>query len=222
MGEHTRDVELIAWTRAAAAGDERALERLLAAIYAPVVGFLYRRFDREREAEELARDLAQETLVHVAMGIGRCRAQTTPEFLAWAFEIARNVGRDLLRARGEELRMLRFAAEVEEISLVADPGVGQSPDGAGDATARALSEIVSGVTEVLPDATLRLLWIRLVEDGTWSEVADRLGTTAAGAKRRFQRAQATLRRKVLCLIEALPEPERSRLRARLVRSEEGE
>lgn len=220
MGESTHDVDLIPCVRAAVAGDERALERVLAAIYAPIVSFLYRRFDREREAEELARDLAQESLVHVAMGLGKCRAETTKEFFAWTFTIARNVGRDLLRARGEELKMLRFAAEVEEIASVADPGHGQSDAGGEDAIARALSAIVTEATEALPEATVRLLWIRLVEDGSWSEVAHRLGTTAAGAKRRFQRAQATLRTRVLRLIDELPEPERSRVRVRLVQAQD--
>jgi hypothetical protein len=49
----------------------------------------------------------------------------------------------------------------------------------------------------LSDQTLYVVWARAVLGASWREIAVDVGTTAAGAKRRFQRAQSRVRRDVI-------------------------
>ena len=57
--------------------------------------------------------------------------------------------------------------------------------------------------------------MRAVGGGTWEEIAGALGTTPSGAKRRYQRAQASVRRLVRGLVQTLvgdlPDGEVSRI-----------
>lgn len=202
--------------------DEAALERLLAELFPKLVRFLFRRFDYEPDAEELVKDLAQDALVHIATGIGECRATTDAQFLAWCFTIARNVAFDYLRAMRDEFAALRFVVDLENLAGQASfceweaAGVEQAP------AERTLFSILDAATDVLSETTAELLWHRLIEGATWQEIGERFGTSAAGAKRRYQRAQASLRREVLRRADTLPDTERTHLRARLMRADPGE
>jgi hypothetical protein len=64
-----------------------------------------------------------------------------------------------------------------------------------------------------------LLWLRLVQRDTWSEAGDALGVTAAGAKRRFQRTAARLRREVSNALALRPASEREEVLRWLNREE---
>lgn len=61
----------------------------------------------------------------------------------------------------------------------------------------------------LPAELQSLLELRVLQGATWTEVGNSLGTTAAGAKRRFQRAQVTLRQELLQRVEKLPARKRA-------------
>jgi RNA polymerase sigma-70 factor (ECF subfamily) len=90
--------------RAAAAGDERALEDLVRSYQAPVWRFL-----RHLVGDAaLAEDVAQEAFVRMYQRLGTFRFQA--KFSTWLFQIARNAGVDALRKRSRHLRLVEEAA----------------------------------------------------------------------------------------------------------------
>ena len=209
---------------AAQRGDGRspdALEALMTALYPVIRRFLVTRVQSWRDPHDIADDLVQETIVRCFLHVRACRAECDRTVAAWALTTARHTLIDLLRAPSTQLMAQQFARDfVEDMELTAgrarvgvvhgEPAFGCSFDEAmghreAGAPARELllRLAVEAYTEAA-DETGELLWWRLVMGAEWSEVAEHLHTTAAGAKRRFQRAQVSLERALHARIAALP------------------
>lgn len=187
-------------SRMAQAGCSRALDQLLREVEGPIYRFLLGRLRAAPDAEDLARDLCQETLIRALASIPRSTFASDGRLLAWGFTIARNVLLDHLRqARGRA--EVRGDAEWRR-DEPAGPPPGEEPP-----PPRRLEALAGEALAEVPEATAELLRLRLVAGRTWSEVAAELGTTESAAKRRFQRAQATLRRKILARLD---EPQSAR------------
>jgi RNA polymerase sigma factor (sigma-70 family) len=163
----------------------------------PVYRYLVGRLRAAPDAEDLARDLCQETLIRAAAAIGRSTFASDGRLLSWGLTIARNVLRDHLRqARGRaEVRGEDHWGRAEAVGLL--PGEEAPPP-------RRLETLAAEVLAEVPEATAELLRLRLMGGQTWNEVAQALGTSESAAKRRFQRAQAALRRKILARMDASP------------------
>lgn len=192
----------------AQAGCGRALDGLLRQVEGPVYRYLLRRVHAAPDAEDLARDLCQEALIRAVGAIPRSTFASDGRLLSWGLTIARNVLLDHLRqARGRaEVRGNDHWAHAETRDPL--PGEEASPPCLLEsAAAEALAEV--------PDDTAELLRLRLVSGRTWKEVADALGTTESAAKRRFQRAQGMLRKKILRRVAALPHEARRAAARRL-------
>lgn len=214
MRETLRDGELREMAEQASDDDE-VLERLLAHLHPRVVHFLARRFEFDREAEELIQDLAQETLVRIALSIGECRAISDRQLVAWAFTIARNVSFDHLRRLRHEVAALRFVTDLERIAGRVSSSAWDLGGSPGNPADRLLYETLGAACDVLEASTIELLWARLTDGLAWDEVAERFGTSPQAAKRRYQRAQRRLRSEVSRRLRSLPEPERADLERRL-------
>jgi RNA polymerase sigma-70 factor (ECF subfamily) len=80
----------------AAKGDERAFERLITAYHPAIYHYLYRLVGNADDAE----DLAQETFLRMARGLPNFAGRS--QFTTWLFQIAKNLGVDLLRRREVE------------------------------------------------------------------------------------------------------------------------
>ena len=114
----------------------------------------------------------------------------------------------MLRRPGSGLAAREVAVSLEHDLGAAsfDESTGRRPDASpGFEVLLRLAVEAYGQT---PPATADLLWSRLVAGAEWEEVAQEFGTTAAGAKRRFQRATARLRRMIERRLSELDEGER--------------
>ena len=87
-------------------GDKEALDRLLAAMRRPVLGYAYRMVTRREDAE----DAVQETLFRVARDLPRFRGEA--RFRTWVFGIATHVCLDLLRQRARWRRDTQLDGEI--------------------------------------------------------------------------------------------------------------
>ena len=193
----------------ARSGDEQALEKLLTRLHAPVTRFLERRLQHNAAAQFYAADVAADTLVRVTGSLDQCRASSDREFMAWILTIARNAALDLLR-KG----FIRYSAAMLLDGLASE----HRPDDfltEVTPTDRAIADILAQSYGELSPASQELAWLHAVQGSSWREIADALGTTQSGAKRRWQRIQARLRRAVLARLHALPQADQQLVNQRL-------
>ena len=181
----------------AQAGCARALDSLLRQVEGPVYRYLVVRVRAAPDAEDLARDLCQETLIRAVASIPRSTFASDGRLLSWGLTIARNVLLDhLRRARGRaEVRGEEHWGLVAAAGLL--PGEELPPP-------RPLETLAAEVLAEAPESTAELLRLRLVNGWTWNEVAGMLGISESAAKRRYQRAQAAMRRKILARMDGSP------------------
>ncbi|WP_420127570.1 RNA polymerase sigma factor [Longimicrobium sp.] len=197
--------------RAAARGEAPALNQLLRAVQDPVHHYLCGRLAAAGDCDDQARDLGQEVLLRAAAALPRSRFADDRRLMAWMLTIARRVLIDHVRAE----RARRAVVAPGDVSAL-DGRVAldhwRTPM-AGRARGDSLAAVVAAALRALPEPTRELLRLRVQLRYTWKEVALALDTTQAGAKRRYQRAQASLRARVRVEVGALPPRERARLPA---------
>ncbi len=210
---------LSALVRSARDGEHNALERLLGLIQDPVYRYLVARLRLYQEAEDLARDLAQEALIRIANAIGRCTFDSDSRVLAWVLTVARNVLLDHIRSERSRSERMRFTSDLERAGgqVAWAEWQRQTDDVEPGVASRILLRVVEEARASLPEATVELLRLRVDMGATWKEVGAALGTTEAGAKRRFQRAQATLRVNIGQRLQALPDGEKAAVEDRVRR-----
>jgi DNA-directed RNA polymerase specialized sigma24 family protein len=102
---------------------------------------------------------------------------------------------------------------MDDVSAVPAPAEPDASESYPNALAGAVQKVVRG----LPRETQTLLELRVDGGETWPSIAHALRTTAAGAKRRFQRAQERLRRELQDGVDGLPVRQQEALRERLRR-----
>ena len=201
----------------AIAGDPSALEALLPRAYDPVRNFLRRRLGANGDLDEVISDITQDVLLHVAQGIRSCQARTLPQFMAWVLAIAKHTMVDHLRSpRGDFFfrRLAEESVDLEDLAGIPTPSAAVlAPSG----TSQTLLRLVFEAYSAMPAQTAELMWYHLVAGMGWHDAADVFGTSPAGAKRRYQRAQETLRRTVYQRIHSLPPDERARVLEHLAR-----
>jgi RNA polymerase sigma factor (sigma-70 family) len=193
----------------AVAGDGRALNALLEEVCIPIERFLRRRLTSP-QASNYVGDVAQETLIRIARSINTCRAQTDRQLMAWVLTIARHVSIDMLRSN-----MMWYSFSAPDHVECEDTRADSGPDPRPPRADRLLRFALRTAQESLPDETQELLWHRLVLGCEWAEVATEMGTTEAGAKRRYQRAQSRLRKELSQRIYSMPARTRALVLTRL-------
>lgn len=206
--EDTGERPLLELLEGARAGSDDDLEALLRLLRPRVERYLTSRLQSHASTEAVAEELTQETLVRVARSIEDCRARTEEELHAWVQTTARRLVIDRYRRRERELEQRVWEDARIDGRLLLDtvvdrdtePGGAAAPE-ADDVLGRLLWEAQAELTE----GTQQVLRRRLLYGETWRQVGDAVGTTAAGAKRRFQRAQDRLRKEILERVEALPD-----------------
>ncbi len=186
--------------QAARGGDLRAVDRLLECLEVRVRRWLAARVSGFREPDDLASDLSQEALIRIATAVVRARFHSDAQVVSWALTIGRSVLVDHLRAHGGRSAPTGDVEHADSRAALLR-WVG-TPQEAGPAE-RMLGAVVHEALAPLPDAARELLRLRVHVGASWKEVADALQTTEAGAKRRFQRLQGTLRREILRRLHAL-------------------
>lgn len=206
MNEPLPEGALVKLLHRAVVGEEAAREELVARLWVAVVPYIRKLVRHRDDADDLANDLAQEALIRMLPRLWRCRALVDAEVVAWALSTAHRVMLDDYR-RHVQVEVRRLSPELESV-------VYEHPAESRFQCERyrpetVLDRLVRSTIRDLPVELQRLLELRVHQGATWQEVADELGTTAAGAKRRFQRAQATLRRILVRRAEQLPPRKRA-------------
>ena len=212
MENHTPVIPLVVLLRRATVGDEAALQALLTEVAVPVRRFLKRRVWDHLFDEALLDDLTQETLLRIYAGLQGCTAEGDGQIIGWCLAIARSALLDHLRVYQRQLELLDVAADVEGAAGHTSAREWEREGGESPALS-VLLRVLQDVQAELPADTCTLLWLRVQHSASWSEVGVALGTTEAGAKRRYQRAQQTLRKAVLRRIPDLPPAERNAILA---------
>ena len=197
-----------------------ALNTLMTELHAIVWHFLRPRLSGWRDARDVTNDCAQETLVRLFLGYQQCRAESDHAVIAWACTTARHALQDLLRSPESGILASQFAATIayagadserdapnrraiDLLGMSWEVASGKRPE---EYPAReTLLALAMDAYNAAAADTGEMLWWRLIIGAEWSDVAEHLGTTQAGAKRRFQRAQVALRQAVLHQIKALPD-----------------
>lgn len=186
-------------------GDEKALDRLLAALRPGIVAYLRSRVGSWPSASSVAEEIAQETLLRIAGSIDACRARSESEFRAWVRTIARRRAIDWHRRREEEFGR-RVSAPTEAFASkdwVPEPSFDRDAGVAESVLWRFLAEAYEGLSPETQEA----VWRRLQLGETWAEVGKAIGTTEGGAKRRWQRALARMRWEVARRVEGVEDDE---------------
>lgn len=214
MRPRPSDSELLLLLHGARSGASECMEELLVELYPSIRHHICRQLRGRNEADSLADDIAQEALLRVIHGIGSCHAESPAALFSWVLVIARRVTIDVLRR--EHARESWVAADmdagVEEASLRAWLSPPPSPAPASII----LLDLLDNALQALPHTMVTVLRLRVQTEMTWPEIAQQVRTTAAGAKRRFQRAQQRLRKDVLARILRLPSPTRQTICGRLL------
>lgn len=212
MHPTTTSNELTSLAERARCGDDEALEQLLAGIHVRVLRFFRAWLHHRGDWEELAQDLAQDTLLRIARSIGGCQAATDVELIRWCLRVARNIGIDHLRAVRDEWDATELALTAGDGPLVQLDAPWQADAQVPTEGARVLLGVLSEVLANEPDEAHELLWERLVAGSPWGSAGAALGVPETAAKRRFQRTQARIRLAVLRRLVGLPQRELAAVR----------
>lgn len=139
---------------------------------------------------EAALDLTAETFAQAWLSRSRFEDRVNGSAAPWLFAIARNALATSVRRN----RLERFARE--RLELLADTGVEAETD------ARWLDGLDEALTE-LSDGELEALQLRVIDELTYAELAQRTGTTVGAARVRVHRGLAALRQRLVKPKEAL-------------------
>ncbi|HEY0779091.1 MAG TPA: sigma factor, partial [Gemmatirosa sp.] len=196
-------------------GDAASLARLVPALYAIARQTLAARL-RNVECDDLA-DLASEGVVKAVEHLHAARPVSATMFRAWVRAVVWRTALDAQRARGRRDAAWRAFSldarshEGEGSGTIADAASDAAVDAwpeAGDAShdtpLAVLARLAVDAQRELPPGAAVVLWAHLVTGAGWAEVAVLVGTTPAGAKRRYQRALASLRGAVWRAAPELP------------------
>jgi RNA polymerase sigma-70 factor (ECF subfamily) len=135
--------------------------------------------------DDVAQDLLQDTLLRAHKAL--TRLGTGANERAWLYRIATNVALNWLRSRKRERKaMERHAREAETANPAADAG---STDGANrDALWRKVAE--------LPERQRVAITLRVADELSYEEIAERMGSTAQAARANVYQATRRLRLEV--------------------------
>ncbi|GAB2831813.1 sigma-70 family RNA polymerase sigma factor [Lentzea nigeriaca] len=169
---------------AAADGDRRAIERLLASIRPLVVRYCRARVGRQERSFVTADDVAQEVCIAVLTALPRYRREERP-FMALVYGIAAHKVADAHRAAARN--RCELVSEVPET-----PGTMEGPE------QRALhgefSERMARLLRVLPERHREIVVLRVVVGLSAEETAEAVGSTPGAVRVVQHRALARLRR----------------------------
>jgi len=142
------------------------------------------RWLRARVADpEVATDLLAETFAQVVCNVERYRGEGDESAVAWVWGIARNLLRRYYRRQRVE------TAARQRLGVTARVAVAVGPDEAHDAAVGA--ELRAALDE-LPARTRESVWLRVVDDLPYEEIASRQGCSATAVRQRVSRAMRQL------------------------------
>lgn len=159
-------------------GDNGALDRLIERHRRPVEVFIFRMIGHAADAEELA----QETFVRVYFQIGSYRPRS--RFVAWLYQIARNLCRDYFKSRAYRQRSLNteLTVEIEENLNSAN---------LSEPLAQRMDQVQAALL-LIPAALRECLILTAVDGFSHVEAGRRLGLSAKAVEVKSYRARKQL------------------------------
>lgn len=200
--QRPRSKEMYGLFNEARRGDASARNILLNRLRPPVFRWIRNRVSGAIATHALAEDLAQDVLIRINEALEECEAGSEAQFMAWVFTIARHVVIDWRRREPEEVGRRYEAGQLDGLVVSADVSgaVGSEAD-------RLLGKVLLEAQAGLSPGTQEVIRQRLLYGATWRAAGEAAGTTAGGAKRRWQRATRHLRREVLRRAETIGDDE---------------
>ena len=173
------------------AGDDLALNELMARWQQPLANYLARFCGNEATAL----DLAQDTFVRVYEA--RTRYDTRGKFATWLYTIAGNLARNSHRWQQRHPTVSLDAPTDENGGTLAThlPDAASAPDASAEEGERAAA--VRAAISELPEDQRSIVLMSEYEDRSHADIADTLGCTAKAVETRLYRARQTLREKLL-------------------------
>lgn len=182
------DEELL---KAARAGNDEALEALLARHEEEIFRFGLRMCGNEEDA----RDVLQETLLAAFRGVRRFRGEA--RLSTWLYQVARSFcTKARRRSAGEPAR--HESLETSAVQAVSAPASG--PD--ERAHAREMARVLQEALLSLPDSQREVLLLRDVEGLSAEEAAEVVGIEIPALKSRLHRARMALQGRLATLLGA--------------------
>jgi len=185
------DEELL---QAARAGDDAALEALLARHERQIFRFGLRMCGNEEDA----RDVLQETLLAAFKGVRQFRGDA--QLSTWLYQVARSFcTKARRRGAGEPARYEALeGAAAREVSVPAS-----APD--DRAHAREMARVLQEALLALPDAQREVVLLRDVEGLSAEEAARVVGVEVPALKSRLHRARIAMQERIAALLGADPD-----------------
>jgi len=170
-----------------ASGDDSAFQALYAGLSPRLTKFLRRICGRQ----DLAEDLAQETLlrIHRARGSFAANAAVVP----WAYAIARNCHIDHMRAARARIKLAAPTGEDGE-SLVPEPAAGIEASAEEEQIARQTARIIEAELQRMTVARREAFVLLRYEGLSVVEAAEVLGATPSAVKLRAFHAYEAIRK----------------------------
>ncbi|MGZ6070117.1 MAG: RNA polymerase sigma factor [Myxococcaceae bacterium] len=183
------DEELL---QAARAGDEEALEALLARHEKQVFRFGLRMCGNEEDA----RDVLQETLLAAFKGMRQFRGDA--QLSTWLYQVARSFcTKARRRGAGEPARHESLEGPAREVSAPAS-----APD--ERAHAREMARVLQEALLALPESQREVVLLRDVEGLSAEEAARVVGIEVPALKSRLHRARLAMQERIAALLGADP------------------
>ncbi len=179
------------------AGQDAALNDLMARHAQPLLRYLVRLLLNETEAE----DLAEESFVRVYQH--RARFRLGQKFSTWLYAIATNLARDRQRWRGRHPQV-SLDAEVSAPGASLSETLSEArPDAAQALEASERAELVRNAVAALPEELRAPLVLAEYEDRTHAEIAAILDCSPKAVEMRVYRARQALRRQLAGLLQTV-------------------
>lgn len=173
-------IELVQLLTRARNGDPEAFVEFYDRYWELVVAYFRRRVERP----DVAVDLAAEVFAVALQLVGDLRKPIPASPAAWLFSVAHNKYVDAVRRGSAETRA-RKALEMERVVL--DDADLERVDKLTD------EHQVLQLLDRLPDDQRQAVWLRVINEQPYAEVAARLGCSDLVARQRVSRALRTLR-----------------------------
>ena len=172
------------------AGDDQALDELMARHAEPLFHFLLRFLQNQTEAS----DLAEETFVRVYQH--RSRFRTGARFSTWLYTIATNLARDVKRRQARHPHVSLQAGPSETSGGLQEllPDDGPDPGRKLESSERA-DAVKAAIASLSDDLRVPLL-LSVYEQKSHGEIGDILGCSPKAVEMRLYRARKELRERL--------------------------
>jgi len=177
----------LALVRALQAGEDRGLETLIHRHQEGVFRFVFRHIPNEADATELT----QEAFVRAYFNIGKFRPAA--KFVTWLYHIALNLCRDHTRSQA-----YRYSSQTISIDVSVDENEGQRQPSSNQrkpdrqAQDREKLRAVEKAIAELPQELKSPLILTALEDRSYAETAELLGTSPKAVEMKVYRARKLL------------------------------